>query len=63
MCKRVTRNILATELYEIAHGFDIEAVIKAILEKILGSAVSLILCINSKFLYNCLVKLDTTQEK
>lgn len=27
-CKRVIHNMLAAELYEMAHGFDIEAVIK-----------------------------------
>jgi hypothetical protein len=27
-CKRVTRSVLALELYVIAHGFDIGAVIK-----------------------------------
>lgn len=47
----------------MVYRFDIKEVIKAILEKILGSAVSIILYINSKSLYNCLVKLDTIQKK
>ena len=47
----------------MVYGFDIKVVIKATLRKILTSTISLILCINSKLLYDCLVKLGTTQEK
>lgn len=57
--KQVTRNVLAAELYEMAHGFDIEAVIKVMLEKILESTIPLLLYINSKSLYDYLVQLDT----
>lgn len=51
------------KIYGMAHEFDIRAVLKAILGKMLGFAVPIILCIDSKSLYNCLVKLDTTQKK
>jgi len=34
-CKRVTRSVLASELYALAHGFDIAAVIKLTIQKIL----------------------------
>lgn len=61
--KRVTCSVLAFELYRMAHGFDIGAVIKTIIEKIFRSAVLLILCTNSKSLYNCLVRLGTTKEQ
>lgn len=47
----------------MAYEFDIKAVIKAMPEKILKSAILLIFCINSKFLYNCLIKLAIIQEK
>jgi len=47
----------------MAHGFDHGAVIKATIEKILQISLPLILCTDSKSLYDCLVKLGTTQEK
>jgi hypothetical protein len=45
------------------HGFDVDSVLKATLTKMLDVAVSLILATNSKFLYDCLVRLRTTIEK
>jgi hypothetical protein len=62
-CKRVTRSVLASELYGMAHGFDIGAAIKSTVDKILQVNLSLILCTDSKSLYDCLVRLGTTQEK
>ncbi len=44
-------------------GFDIAGAIKATTNKILVVNLLLVLCTNSKSLYNCLVKLSTTQEK
>ena len=63
-CKRVTRSVLASELYALAHGFDIAAVIKSTIQKILQlEQLPLVLCTDLKSLYDCLVKLGTTQEK
>jgi hypothetical protein len=62
-CKRVTRSVLASELYAMAHGFDAGAVVKSTIEAILQIRLPLILCTDSKSLYDCLVKLGTTQEK
>ena len=67
-CKRVTRSVLASELYALTYGFDIAAVIKATLTKILKprknkDTIPLVICIDSKSLYDCLVKLGTTREK
>jgi hypothetical protein len=62
-CKRVTRSVLASELYGMAHGFDMAASAKSTLDLILNISVPLVLCTDSKSLYDCLVKLGTTQEK
>ena len=59
----MTRSVLALELYSIAHGFDIGAAIKSTVDKILQVNLPLILCTDSKSLYDCLVRLGTTQEK
>ena len=57
------RSILTAKLYWMTYRFDIRAIIKATLGKMLGFGIPLILCINSKSLYDCLVKLSTTQRK
>jgi hypothetical protein len=62
-CKRVTRSVLASELYGITHGFDIGVVLKSTLEAVLDQAIPLVICTDSKSLYDCLVKLGSTQEK
>jgi hypothetical protein len=64
-CKRVIRSVLATELYVMTNDFDVDSVIKSTIERILKliNLLSLILCTNSKFLYECLVKLDIISEK
>jgi hypothetical protein len=58
-CKRVTRSVLALELYAMAHGFDIGAAIKLTIEQLLQIELPLVLYTNSKLLYECLVKLGT----
>lgn len=45
-CKKVIHSVLVTELYGMAHRFDIKVVIKVILRKILELAILLILCTN-----------------
>ena len=62
-CKRVTRSVLASELYAMAHGFDVSTVLKSTIDQILQTQVPLVICVDSKSLYDCLVKLGTTQEK
>jgi hypothetical protein len=45
------------------HDFDVDSVLKTILTKMLDAVIFLILATNSKFLYDCLVRLRTTIEK
>ena len=62
-CKRITRSVLASELYAMTHGFDLRAIIKTTLKKMLCSNISFIFCIDSKSLYDCFVRLGTIHEK
>ncbi len=62
-CKRVTRSVLATELFAMIHSFDVDSVLKVILTKMIDISISLILIIDSKFLYDCLIRLEITVEK
>jgi hypothetical protein len=45
------------------NDFDVEAIVKFIIDRMLHISLSLILLTDSKFLYDCLVKLDTISEK
>ena len=47
----------------MAHGFNIAAAIKLIINKMLSIMILLILYTNLKSLFNYLVRLSTTQEK
>ena len=62
-CKRVTRSVLASELYTIVTGFDNSSVIQATIKNILDDEILLIICTNLYSLYNCITKLRTTTKK
>jgi hypothetical protein len=62
-CKRVIRSVLTAELYAMTHEFDSGSIIKSIIERTLHISLSMILLTDSRSLYDCLVKLDTTSEK
>ena len=47
----------------MAYKFDIGALVKLTIDKVLGIDLLLVLCTNSKSLYECLVKLGIMQEK
>jgi hypothetical protein len=59
-CRRVTRSVLASELYGMAYGFDMGAVVKSTVDRALEMDLPLVVCTDSKSLYECLVKLGTT---
>jgi hypothetical protein len=61
--RRVTRSVLASKLYGMVYGFDIGAVVKSIVNRALEIDLPLVVYIDSKSLYEYLVKLRTTQEK
>jgi hypothetical protein len=62
-CKRVIRSILAIKLYAMTNEFDVDSVIKSIIERILNVFLLLLLLTNFKSLYDCLIKLDIISEK
>jgi len=47
----------------MVYGFDIAHCVKVTLDLVLSTDIPLVICTDSKSLYNCLVKLGTTQEK
>jgi hypothetical protein len=47
----------------MAHGFDMSAVVKSIVDRALEIDLPLVVYTDSKSLYEYLVKLGTTQEK
>ena len=47
----------------MAYSFNINTIIKAIVKLQLNISLLLILCINFKLIYKCLIKLGTIQEK
>jgi hypothetical protein len=66
-CKRVTRSVLASEIYGIAGGVNmavaVNTTIKMIMDQLGFSHPTIIVCTDSYLLYECLVKLGTTKEK
>src|SRR6266487_6506793 len=65
--KRVTRSVLASEIYGMVGGVDMAIVInitiKMITEQLGFSHTPIIVYTDSYSLYECLVKLSTTKEK
>jgi hypothetical protein len=47
----------------MSHGFDIAISIKTTLDLVLSTDIPLVICTDSKSLYDCLTKLGTTHKK
>ena len=66
-CKRVTRAVLASELYAMVAGIDmlisLGTTINMVTDKLGISRLPTIVCTDSLSLYECIVKLGTTKEK
>ena len=57
------RSVLTFELYDMNHEFDMKAMLKTTVKRILQFDISLMICTNFKFLYECFVKLKIIYEK
>ncbi|EED18931.1 hypothetical protein TSTA_126390 [Talaromyces stipitatus ATCC 10500] len=66
-CKRVTRSVLASEIYGLTtrfdHGITLASTIKMITDRLNLPTIPVVVCTDSYSLYKCLVKLGTTKEK
>jgi len=65
--KRVTRSVLASEIYGMVAGVDmayaLSTTLKMVTDQLELPAIPTIVCTDSYSLYECLVKLGTTKEK
>jgi len=65
--KRVTRSVLASEIYGMVGGVDmaiaIGTTLKMITDRLGLPVIPIVVCTDSYSLYECLVKLGTTKEK
>jgi hypothetical protein len=66
-CKRVTRSVLASELYGMMNGFDAGVALCTTLKQITDALdlprIPMIICADSRSLYECIIKLGSTLEK
>ncbi len=59
----MTRSVLVVELYAMIHDFDVDSMLKTTLTKMLDNLILLILVTDSKFLYDCLIRLSIIVKK
>lgn len=61
--KRVTRSVLAAELFAMVQGFDDCSVLRLTLNDILGRVIPMHVYTDSRSLYDCLTNINRTREK
>lgn len=61
--KRVTRSVLAAELFAMVHGFDISSTIRLAFNSMLDKVIPLHVYTDSRSLYDCLTRINQTTEK
>lgn len=61
--KRVTRSVLAAELFAMVHGFDVSSTIRLALNDMLDRVIPLRVYTDSRSLYDCLTRINQTAEK
>jgi len=66
-CRRITRSVLASELYAMTQGIDttfsINTTLTVIMKQLGFEKLPIIICTDSYSLYECMVKLGSTKEK
>lgn len=63
MSKRVTRSVLALELFAMVHGFEVSSTIRLIFNAMLNRVIPFNVYFDSRSLYECLVRVNQTAEK
>lgn len=61
--KRVTRSVLAAELFAAVAAFDYSSTLRGTINEVFGRIIPLVLFTDSKSLYDCLVGINSTTEK
>lgn len=61
--KRITRSVLAAELFAMVHGFDVSSTIRLAINDVFGRIVPLHVYTDSRSLFDCLSKVSRTAEK
>lgn len=62
-CKRVTRSIMAAEIHGLVYGFDQTYVVREALEEVLDRKISIEVYVDSKSVFDVVVKDGSTSEK